>query len=181
MMDQLHRAIAQQNWEQAAEILRPLCMGKIVHPSLLYNFGKVLIEQQTWAEAVVILTRTVAIAHENANAWFELGRAHLGCDDLPAAAKAFQRALELVPSDDDARRNLGRILLRLGHWLEAKCVWEPLKGDAEADLAIYRLAAETKDPTARTLREGLLQSHPNRAAVIQTLCRVSKGAIPLRL
>jgi TPR repeat protein len=110
-----------------------------------------------------------------------MGRAAIDTGDLATALEGFDRALTLDPSDGDARRNLGRVALRLGRYDIARAAWAGLPGDGEAALALYRVACETGDPDAPEMRRALLARHPDRAAVIRTLVRVSKGAIPLNL
>ena len=182
-MDPQHLAHSLQTgaWHEADRLLAPLTGADTAHPSMLYNHGKVLMELGRMAEARVLLQRAVRALPGHAAAWFELGRAALAVEDFPTAFEAFSRALELEPGDTDARRNLGRVALRLGRYSQARAAWTALRGDAEADLALYRIAAETGDPSAARQRRTLLDTHPDRAQVIRTLVRVSKGAIPLDL
>lgn len=180
-IEQLQRAIQAANWEGAAEILAPLVAGPNPHPSMTYNYGKILIELGQMADAQAMLHRTVQAMPDHTAAWFELGRAALAQEDFETAFKAFGRALELESNDTDARRNLGRVALRLGRYAKARLVWGCLRGDPEADLALYRIAAETGDPRASDMRRDLLENHPNKASVIRTLVRVAKGSIPLNL
>lgn len=148
---------------------------------MLYNHGKVLMEMGRMQAAAELLHRAVSAAPDHAAAWFELGRSALLQEDFITSFTGFSRALELTPNDQDARCNLGRVALRLGEYSAARAAWSPLRGDAEADLALYRIAAETGDPSAARKRHDLLMHHPNKAAVIRTLVRVSKGALPLDL
>lgn len=177
----LQKALTQGDWAQADALLAPVTAKAEAHPSMLYNHGKVRMELGQMAAASELLHRTVRSAPGHAEAWFELGRAALLQEDFATAFTGFLHALELTPEDEDARRNLGRVALRLGKYGAAHTAWMPLRGDAEADLALYRIAAETGDPSAAQQRQALLACHPDRPAVIRTLVRVSKGAIPLTL
>lgn len=177
----LQNAIARQDWADANAILAPVTATDSAHPAMLYNHGKVLMELGQMQAATALLQRAVQHAPGHAAAWFELGRAAVSQEDFATAMSGFSRALELTPDDIDARRNLGRVSLRIGAYDTAYTAWSPLRGDPEADLALYRIAAETGDPNAKALRRALMESHPNPAAVIKTLVRVSKGAIPLNL
>lgn len=180
-LQHLNTALAQGDWRAANALLAPLTKAATAHPSLLYNHGKVLMELGRHAEAVACLKRAVKAAPGHAAAWFELGRAAIETGDLATACDGFDRALTLDPSDGDARRNLARVALRLGRYDIARSAWTGVPGDGEAALALYRIACETGDPDAPEMRRALLASHPDRAAVIRTLVRVSKGAIPLNL
>jgi len=177
----LQKALANGNWAEADAVLAPATAAADAHPSLLYNHGKVLMELGQMEAAAGLLQRAIRAAPGHAAAWFELGRVVLSQEDFTTAFTAFSRALELTPEDEDARRNLGRVAIRLGQYGAARAAWSPLRGDAEADLALYRVASETGDPNAARQRRDLLARHPNKAAVIRTLVRVSKGAIPLNL
>ena len=180
-LQELHAALVTGDWQKAERLLAPQARRRGAHPSLLYNYGKVLIELGRAGEASAALRRLVAAEPGHGNAWFELGRAALMGEDFAAALEAFGQALSLAPGDEDARRNLGRVALRLGAWETAAEAWSPLEGDPEADIALYRLAAETGAGDAGARRAALLQSHPDRAAVIRALVRVSKGSAPLDL
>lgn len=177
----LKTALERGDWVDADAVLAPATAAVDAHPSMLYNHGKVLMELGRLGAAADQLHRTVQAAPDHAAAWFELGRVALLQEDFTTAFNGFSQALDLTPDDMDARRNLGRVAIRLGAYRAAHAAWLPLRGDAEADLALYRIASETGDPSADRLRYDLLASHPNRAAVIRTLVRVSKGAIPLTL
>lgn len=174
-------ALVNGDWATAERLLAPYVSGPGAHPSLLYNYGKVLIELARTEDAVAALSKTVAAAPGYANAWFELGRAALACEAFETAYEGFERALELAPDDRDARRNLARVALRLGRFDAAGKAWREFEGEAEADIALYRIAAETGAADAPRRRKELLQRKAIRAQVLQALVRVSKGAVPLNL
>lgn len=180
-VQKLQNALVEGAWHDAEALLASVTETSDAHPSMLYNHGKVLMELAQMDQAVSLLRRAVRAAPGHAEAWFELGRAALALEDFGTAFEGFSNALNLTPGDTDARRNLGRVAIRLGEYTTARAVWLPLRGDAEADLALYRVAAETRDPAAANKRQALLDKHPNKAAVIKTLVRVSKGSIPLSL
>lgn len=180
-LDDLNSALARCDWQSAEAILGPLTQGAGAHPSLVYNHGKVLMELGRHSDAIDCFQRTLAAAPDHAAAWFELGRAAVVAGDLATAVTGFDRALTLDPSDMDARRNLGRVALKLGRYEVARAAWAGLQDDPEARLALYRIACETGDSEAAKMRRALLDTHPDRAAVLRTLVRVSRGAIPLNL
>lgn len=180
-LQELQAALTTGDWQRAERLLAPLARGREAHPSLLYNYGKVLIELGKAGRAAEALRRAVEAEPGHGNAWFELGRAALMSENFATAREAFGQALFLAPHDEDARRKLGRVALRVGAWELAIKAWEPLAGDPEAEIALYRLAAETGAEEREARRARLLESHPDRAAVIQALVRVSKGTVPLDL
>jgi tetratricopeptide (TPR) repeat protein len=180
-LNRLNSCLSQGKWDEADALLAPVTQGADAHPSLLYNHGKVLIEMGRFGAAQALLERCTELAPDHAAAWFEMARAALAGEDFSTAFDGFARALALDPYDTDARCNLGRVALRTGRYKIAQEAWKEFAGDPEADLALYRVAAETGAPEAAEMRKELLATHPNRAAVIKTLVRVSKGAIPLNL
>ena len=180
-LEPLTEMLVAGDWAGAEALLAPLAARPGAHPSLVYNWGKVLIELDRTREAVVALRRVVAATPERGSAWFELGRAALWHEDFVTGFEGFQAALALDPADRDARRNLGRVALRLGRWQVARTTWQGFAADTEAEIALYRVAAETRADDAAARRARLLAAHPNRAGVILALVRTSKGAIPLDL
>lgn len=177
----LNTLLSRADWAGAAALLAPVATQDGAHPSLIYNYGKVLMEMGCPKAAAQTLRRAVAAAPRHDAAWFELGRAALAHEDFTTALDAFASAWTLVPGDADARRNLGRVALRLGRHDVAWKAWSGFPSDPEAALALYRIATETGASQAPAMRAALLAHHPDRAAVIKALVRVSKGAVPLNL
>lgn len=177
----LQQALLHENWEAAARILGPFAARPDAHPSILYNYGKVLLEQGKAQAAQAVLQRLLAQEAGHVNGWFELGRAALLSEDLGTADRAFAQVLQRTPNDRDAALNLARVRLRLGQFEAAHQLWLQFEGTREADLALYRTAAEQALPEAGERSAKLLRDHPERAAVLKALTRVAKGSLPLRL
>lgn len=170
------------DWSGAEAMLRPVAEAPSANIATVYNWGKVLIELHRGQEAITALNRVVEAEPNHLNGWFELGRAAVLCEAFETAFRAFGQARALDPGDADTARNLGRLALRLGRWEVAGDAWHVLPAqDPEARIALYRIAAETRDPNAVTLRAALMADHPDRAAVITGLVRVAKGTVPLDL
>lgn len=180
-LDKLPQMLIDADWVGAERLLAPLAAAPGAAPALVYNYGKVLFELGRYRDSADALAGVVLAAPDHQNAWFELGRATLILEDYGLSYDAFATAFSLDPSDADARRNLARVALRLGRWEVAREAWEIFEGDPEADLALYRVAAETGAADTAERRARLLSAHPHRAEVIHALVRVSKGSIPLDL
>lgn len=180
-LQKLPALLAAGDWVAAERLLKRAAQGKGAGAPVFYNLGKVYLEQARAEPAITWLRRAVATDPTHASAWFELGRAAVLAEDLPLAAAGFERALAQVPGDRDARRNLGRLLLRLGRFAQARAIWAPLAGEAEADAAIYRAAAECGDADVGALRAALLARPEARPQAIKALVQVSKGSLPLSL
>lgn len=97
-LDRLQRALQTGNWGQAADILGLLVAGADPHPSMMYNYGKVLIELGRMAQAQAMLRRAVQAMPGHSAAWFELGRVALSAEDFETSFEAFSRALDLEPT-----------------------------------------------------------------------------------
>ena len=179
-LDKLPALLAAADWPGAERILKRAAQARGADPSVYYNLGRVLIEQGKWSAALVWLRRAVAARADYVLAWFELGRAAVETRDLELAFKAFQKALALDASDVDARRNLGRVALRLGRYDEARSAWASLAGECEADVALYRVAAEQSLGDVEARRIALRERH-GRAVYLRAIVRVSRGHIPMQL
>ncbi|WP_158585618.1 tetratricopeptide repeat protein [Pseudooceanicola sediminis] len=182
--DPLTGALAHGDWPLAERLLMRAAHKGKPPAAVLYNLGRVMMEQGKWGPARTWLRRALARDKGHAKAWFELGRVELELGDLDAAGAAFGRVLGLTPGDSDARINLGRIVLRLGRYEELRAVLQPLAGrDVEVDGMLYRAAAELRLPEAEALRRDLWRrdGRGERAAALRALTRASKGCLPLDL
>lgn len=181
-IDKLNHYLATKNWPKAAAVLAPIAKDPRVHPSMLYNYGKVLMELQDWQGAIKAFRRCLKRQKDHVNAQFELGRCLIEVQDYEPALTCFRDVVSRAPSDLDAWRNIGRITMTLGHWEEAQSAWARLsEDDPEAALALYRVSAELGLPDMEKRQAELLATHPNRVAVLQALVRVSQGSLPLTL
>ena len=180
-LKKLPQMLIDADWAGAERLLAPHAAAADASPSLIYNYGKVLFELGRFEASVATLIRVVEAVPDHQNGWFELGRAALQIEDYGLSYDAFATAFSLDSSDADARRNFARVALRVGRWEVAREAWEVFEGDPEADIALYRISAETGAHDTASRRARLLSAHPQRAQVIQALVRVSKGSIPLDL
>lgn len=171
--------LATHDWPAAERVLRRLAKGKAPGPEVFYNLAKVLEAASKHDQRVYWLERAVAAQPRYGIAWFELGRAALQSGALAQAQDAFQHAVDLMPKDADAKRNLGRIALRRGDWPVAETCFAALP-DLEAQIAIYRLRAETGQ-ASKALRDALLAQPAARPAALRALTRTAKGSLPLIL
>jgi tetratricopeptide (TPR) repeat protein len=176
-MKPLAAMLAAQDWTGAERLLRRLSKNKTAPPEVFYNLAKVLEASGKHGQITTWLKRAVAANPLYASAWFELGRHQLEAGALEDACHAFAKAHRCDPSDPDSKRNLGRVALRLGDWgLAAHCFDD--EQDREAQLARYRIAAETGIETV-ALRDAMLADRKNRISVLKTLTRTAKGSFPL--
>jgi tetratricopeptide (TPR) repeat protein len=102
-----------------------------------------LCDHLRFAEARVLLHKTVATDPQDAYAWCLLARAELGLGDSNATLQAAGRAASLAPAEEWPYRLASIALGRLGHHAEA------ITAAREA----VRLAPESWQPYARLARE----------------------------
>ncbi len=171
--------LAAQDWARAEKLLRAAAAKKTASADVFYNLAKVLEAAGKTRQMQQWLKRAVAAKPDYALAWYELGRRALDDNALEDAFTAFRRAHAADPHDRDAARSLGRVALRLGKWdVAAQCFAE--FADSEAQLALYRIAAERGEPTTH-LSQDLLAQSDLRSEVLKTLTRVAKGRLPMVL
>lgn len=178
-MKQLAEFIAKGNWQAAEKFLKAEARKKSATADVFYNLAKVLEAGLKYQQSGYWLRKAVGKNPDYQIAWFELGRWSLSFAPIHDAYEAFYKAYALDPEDDDARRNFGRIALRLGQWGEAEKAWSGFD-DIEAKQAKYRIVAETGHDATGLLQE-LLRDKSVRPQVIKTMTKTAIGAIPLKL
>lgn len=169
--------LAASDWVGAERVLRRAAGRTGAGADVFYNLALVLGRAGKGAQAGSWLRRAVKARPGYMAAWFELGRWCLDAGDLTGALEGFQTASGLALEDVDAKRNLGRVALRLGRWDVAVAAFDA--DDTEARIARYRIAAETGED-ASGLLDNLLDTAP-RQAVLKAMTRTAKGRIPLHL
>ncbi len=90
-----------------------------VHGEALAGLGLLLSRKGLWAEAVPRLRHAAQVDGGRASAWYYLGEALNHVDDLDGARTAYERAVELEPSNVKALYGLGIVLDRLNRPDEA--------------------------------------------------------------
>jgi cytochrome c-type biogenesis protein CcmH/NrfG len=80
------------------------------HVPTLLVLGDAALAQRDLPAASRALERAVALAPENADAWFKVSLARQDLHDLPGAAAALERVLAASPDRVDALVNLGIVL-----------------------------------------------------------------------
>lgn len=88
-----------------------------------------------YADAIKWLEKSVALDSKNKDAWYYLGRAYYTRSQLKEAHGAFQKVLDLSPSDAKAENNLGLIF--------------ETEGDTGSALEAYRKAIAWQEKTSQ--------------------------------
>lgn len=86
----------------------------------LYREGVAARMEQRFEEAVSLLDRAKTLAPDNADVLVQLGFAQLALANNAAAREAFEQALAIVPSYEDARFGLAQIAFRSSDLAEAR-------------------------------------------------------------
>lgn len=82
--------------------------------------GLVAQERGRHDEAVERLQRAMALGHDRAEGWFQIGRTHGRAGDVAAAMAAYRQALSIAPARVDALCNLANLQLEAGEFDDAQ-------------------------------------------------------------
>jgi hypothetical protein len=83
-----------------------------------YEKGRELAKKQKWDAAIEKFQKAVAIYPKYAVAWFELGKAQLETNVVPAAQQSFHRSLDADSQFISPYQSLAQIAFRQQHWQE---------------------------------------------------------------
>ncbi len=183
-VESLQRALAAANWPAAETMLRRAARHRDAPASVFYNLGQVLARLGRAGQSGPWYRKAVAADPRHADAWCEYAAWLAGRGETGPALAAWQRAVALRPDHRATLRGRARLALRAGLWTEARATWQALAGDGdatgEAALALLRIALETGDPEATARRCRLVARPELRPALLKTITRTARGAVPLR-
>jgi tetratricopeptide (TPR) repeat protein len=83
--------------------------------------GEALVDAGKFSAAIEVLKEATQQNPNDAEAWFQLGRAHEGMGDLPAALESYETATRAKRDHSEAWRHLGMLYGNMGRSAEA---WE---------------------------------------------------------
>lgn len=119
----------------------------------LYRQGVAARMEQRFEQAVSLLDRAKTLAPDNADVLVQLGFAHLALAHNAAAREAFEQALAIAPSYQDARFGLAQIAFRSGDLAEARKLARAVLGaqpdHAEAKQLLASIEAAEKADRAK--------------------------------
>jgi len=152
--------------------------------------GTRLLDAKRYDEAVKALTRAVRFSTDFAEAWVDLGRAHLALKRYGDAAKSFQGALIARPDLLDARYNLALAHKKAGNFDKAAEAYRGYLQQRPDDADAYYALAETlrtggdgKAAADAYDRYAELEKDPNRSRWIEhakaEAARLRGGAAPI--
>lgn len=179
----LGAALSAEDWPSAEAMLRQAADAPGAPAAVFFNLGQVLVRAGRSDEAAHWYERAVAAEPGYVNAWCELGAWSAERGDPARALTAYETAIQHAPRDADAVRGAARAALALGDWARAGRYWAAIAAsgaDGEAALGLLRVALETGDPAAKAMRAAIARNPKLRPALMKTLSRVGRGALPLR-
>jgi tetratricopeptide (TPR) repeat protein len=168
----------QQRFKEAENLIaRALLYGRSAQA--LSNHGNVLSELGRHEEAVRQLTQAALIDPHSPQNHFNLGSAFLKAENLPAAAKAFGKAISLKPDFIDALQNCAEVLRELGRPNEALALLKravALSSDsAELQIALGSILQEIGNiEESRMAMAAALRSDPSAISAYYHLARAGK-------
>ena len=131
--------------------------------------GTAAMKQNDYATAVKQFEKAARHIVDSPDLYFNLGRSYQQLNNLDAALKNYQTALDLKPSDTDCMMCIGEILLKRQKWDEATAIYEKasmgLPPDANLLTALAKAAAGAgRTDAARIDLLRALRADPNCAA-----------------
>ena len=183
-VESLQRAFAAANWPAAEAMLRRAARHRDAPASVFYNLGQVLARSGRAGQSGPWYHKALAADPGHADAWCEYAVWLAVQGQTVPALAAWKHAVALRPDHRATLLGRARLALRAGLWTEARAAWQALAGDGdatgEADLALLRIALETGDPEATERRSRLAARPELRPALLKTITRTARGAVPLR-
>ena len=183
-VESLQRALAAANWPAAETMLRRAARHRDAPASVFYNLGQVLARLGRAGQSGPWYRKALAADPRHADAWCEYAAWLAVRGETGPALAAWERAVALRPDHRATLLGHARLTLRAGLWTEARAAWRAVAGDGdatgEADLAQLRIALETGDPEAPARRRCLAARPDLRPALLKTITRTARGAVPLR-
>ncbi|EHK53100.1 tetratricopeptide repeat protein [Allomesorhizobium alhagi] len=151
----------------------------------LYREGTAARIEQRFEDAVSLLERAKTLDPDNADVLVQLGFARLALANNVAARQAFEQALEIAPSYEDARFGLAQIAFRSGDLAEASRLAEtvlaaqPNNSEAMQLLASIAAAEKAKQAgpaaaQADTDKRPIQRAKPEPSVLATTLERAQK-------
>ena len=135
---------ATAQWEQFRDLLPQDPLG-------YFEAGRLLIPQQKYAEAEMLLRETLAIRPSRTDGWIELGNALALQKKFPEALEAYSTALKQDAHDPQTLLRRGKVLARLNRHDEAIASFRaslelnPADGLTHHELALELAATEQAD------------------------------------
>lgn len=142
---------------------------------------KVRLQQQRWAEALVLADELAELRRDDATVLNALGLARIGVADMTGARDAFKRALNVDPRFTDAAMNLSKLYLRDDNRDAARgllqSLLEQVPGQVEATLALAELdAADGQAAAQRQRLANAMNADPNEIRFRLALARALLAA-----
>ncbi len=122
-INQVVDVFGQGNYQKAEQAARELIQQFPKHPFGWKALGVILSSLGRSEEALQIKIKSVALAPNDADAFYNLGNNFRELHRLEEAEKTYRQAIKLQPDFADTYINLGLTLQELGHLLEAEKVY----------------------------------------------------------
>ena len=126
-------------------------------------------------EGVALLKLWSAREPENISPWIEMARVHAQAKRTEEAEAAYQRVLELEPSNQAGLTGLGRLYVSAGWHDKALDVWsaiaELVPSSVESKLQTARILHVRRDPQVEEILHSLLKIDPENREGLQRLAQ----------
>lgn len=148
--------------------------------TLRFELATQLMRLERWLEALPQLRWVVEQQPRNERAWYNLAIAHQALGHLHDARATWDRVIELMPENPDARAHRGEALLDLRDWsaaaadLETVLRLEPDSLDAALNLSLAQSKLGRLEDARRTLL-AVLEQRPRHTLVLNRLAEIAWG------
>jgi tetratricopeptide (TPR) repeat protein len=127
-----------------------------------------------WQNSILLFSHCIAVTGANPSAEFCLASGLKNAGETNAAMTHYRIALALNPSDNQARDQIGLLLMTGGHWTEAETLFDEVlsrePGDCTAHTALGEILPQLGRPSeAITHLEAALRSKPDGPEALNNL------------
>jgi tetratricopeptide (TPR) repeat protein len=127
-----------------------------------------------WQNSILLFSHCIAVTGANPSAEFCLASGLKNAGETNAAMTHYRIALALNPSDNQARDQIGLLLMTGGHWTEAETLFDEVlsrePGDCTAHAALGEILPQLGRPSeAITHLEAALRSKPDGPEALNNL------------
>ena len=140
---------AQGNYASATKILSQILLASPDDPSVIGEYGKVLVEQGRTAEAITFLNRAIMLSEDDWTLYSALGIANDGVGNSFEARNAYEHALKLNPGEKVVLNNYALSRLMAGDAAGAQdLIEQAMKGSKDPKIARNLALIESLSKTA---------------------------------
>jgi tetratricopeptide (TPR) repeat protein len=145
------------------------------------GLGEICIARGLMLQALDYFTKANTLAHYWETPWFNKGRAYEALGNTKAAEVAYQRTIELAPSNTVAYKNLARMYQRLGRESEARRMYQRAIYSDSLDVECYLGLAQLYEDSGDKFKAASLYADAVRKGPDEPKAYASAGRVNMLL